>query len=415
MQLQTEEELKLSVWRNTFRTLRHRNFRLYWSSQIISQTGSWMQVVAQSWIVYELTKSPFLLGLVNFIGLIPTLPVSLIAGVVIDRYSRRKVLIVTETILTLQAFAMAALVWFHVIQVWHIILLTCILGAAMALEQPARLAFIVDVVGKDDLTNATALNSSVFNAARIIGPSIAGLTLAWVGASWCFLINAISFIPVVLAILVMDPIIETHRRDLQSKTKGMVSAGLKYILKNQVIFALMTIVIISSTFTMSFVALTTVFSDEVLKSGSSGFGLLMGAVGVGAVIGALIVANIRAGHRGRWLNFGNILVPAVLIFFSFSRVFPLSLVLIAVVAASSSIRQTLVTSLIQINTPNEYQGRVMSLFNLLYNGMARVGVMGIGGLAEFTGIAVAVAIGGIISLVWGAVVIWRMPYVDRLS
>jgi MFS family permease len=400
-------------WSHTFRALRHRNFRLFWLGQIVSLIGIWMQTVAQSWLVYRLTDSPFMLGLVNVVGLLPVAPMSLLAGVISDRFPRRNLIIIADTVLMLQAFVIAVLTWLNVIQVWHIIVLSFVLGMAAALEQPARLAFVVDTVGKEDLTNAVALNTSVFNTARIVGPSIAGLTAAWIGEAGCFFINGMTYLAVILALLAIRL---SPRAVPRTRLKVAVSmaSGFRYVWSTQTVRALMTIVAVSSFFTMSYVALTTVFSRDVLQTGSSGLGFLMTAIGVGALIGALVVANIQEGCRGKWLTVGNVLGPAVLIAFCLSRSLPLSLILIAIVAVNSAVRQTLANSLIQIATPEDYQGRVMSIFNLIFNGMGRIGVMGIGGLAEFTGIAWAVGLGAAVSLLWGLIVIWQMPYVHSL-
>jgi MFS family permease len=404
---------RASRWPHTFRALRHRNFRLFWFGQIVSLTGTWMQTVAQSWLVYRLTDSPLMLGLVNLVGLLPVVPVSLLAGVISDRFPRRNLIIIADIVLMLQALAMAVLIWLNLIQVWHVIALSFILGAAAALEQPARLAFVVDTVGKEDLTNAVALNASVFNTARIVGPPIAGLTVAWVGEAGCFSINGMTYLVIILALLAIRLPPQAMSRT-RLKVAGSMAGGFRYVWGTQTIRALMTVVAVSSFFTMSYVALTTVFAQDVLRAGSSGLGFLMMAVGVGAMIGALFVANIQVGHRGKWLTVGNVLGPAVLVLFCFSRLLPLSSILIAVVAASSSVRQTLANSLIQIATPEAYQGRVMSIFNLLFAGMGRVGVLVVGGVAEIVGIAWAVGLGAAVSLIWGLIVIWRMPYVHRL-
>lgn len=412
----TEAALSTSRWPRTFRALRHRNFRLFWAGQVVSLTGTWMQTVALSWLVYRLTDSPFMLGLVNFVGLLPVVPVSLLAGVISDRFPRRNVIIIADIVLTLQALVLAALTWLGMIQVWHIIVLSFVLGGAAAMEQPARLAFVVDTVGKEDLTNAVALNSSVFNTARIIGPTLAGLTVAWIGEASSFLINGLTYLVAILTLLAVRLPPETVSK-AQDKAAGIgmsMASGFRFVWRTESVRGLMAIVAISSFFTMAYVALATVFASDVLQAGASGLGFLMTAVGLGALGGALLVANIHQGRRGKWLAVANILGPAFLILFCVSRSLPLSLALIAVVAANSAVRQTLASSLIQIATPEDYQGRVMSIFNLLFQGMSRVGVMAVGGLAEVVGIVWAVGAGAGVSLLWGAIVIWRMPYVHRL-
>lgn len=405
--------LRIKQWPHSLRALQHRNFRLYWSSQIVSFTGTWMQTLALSWLIFRITDSPLMLGLVNLVGLIPVLPISLFSGVISDRFSRKSIILLSDSVLVLQAFILAFLTWQNTIQVWQIIILSFIFGAAVALEQPARLAFVVDLVGKDDLTNATALNSAVFNNARIFGPALAGFTVAWIGEAGCFFINGISYLFVILVLLVIR-VKEDHLETFNEKVGASLKYGIKFVLQDRTVRALMAIVGIASFFTMSYVTLTTVFAEDVLNAGSEGLGFLMAAVGCGAIIGALFVANLKKGGRGKWLTASNIIGPAILIIFSLSSsLFP-SLILIAIVAVNSATRQILSTSLIQISTPDSLQGRVMSIFTLVFNGMSRVGVVFIGGIAEFTGIAWAVGLGALISLLWGIIVIWRMPHIYRL-
>jgi MFS family permease len=397
----------------TFRALRHRNFRLFWFGQIVSQTGTWMQIVAQGWLVYRLTDSPLMLGVVNVVGLVPVVPISLLAGVISDRFPRRNLIILTESVLMLQAFAMAILTWLELIQVWHVILLSFILGAAAALEQPARLAFVTDTVGKEDLTNAVGLNSAVYNSARIIGPSIAGVTLAWIGESGCFFINSLTYVAVILALLAIRLPAHVAPKTRMQVANSLVD-GLRYVWDMRTIRALMAIVAVSSFLTLPYLALMPAFAADVLETGPEGLGLLMTGVGLGAIGGALAVANTRTGIRGKWLTVGNILGPAFLILFCLSQSLPLSLLLVVLVGASNAVRTALANSLIQLTAQEEYRGRVMSVFNLLFSGMSRVGALGIGGLAEVTGVTAAIGLGAVVSLIWGFLVIWRMPYVYRL-
>lgn len=409
----SEPALQASRWSRTFRALRHGNFRLFWFGQIVSLTGTWMQIVAQGWLVYRLTESPFMLGLVSVVGLLPVVPVSLLAGVISDRFSRRNLIIATESVLMLQAFAMAFLTWLDVIQVWHVIVLSFVLGAAAALEQPARLAFVADTVGKEDLTNAVALNASVYNSARIVGPSIAGLTVAWVGEAGCFFVNAATYLAVIFALLAVRLPPRTMPQTRLQVASSLI-AGFRYVWDARTIRALMAMVAVSSFFTLPYIALMPVFARDVLQAGPEGLGFLMTGVGIGAIGGALAVANIQAGRRGKWLTLGNVMGPAFLVLFCLSRSFPLSVAVIVLVGASNAVRQTLANSSIQIIASEEYHGRVMSIFNLLFNGMSRVGALGVGGLAEVVGAAWAVGLGAVVSLIWGLIVIRRMPYVHRL-
>lgn len=399
-------------WACTFRALCYRNFRLFWFGQIVSLTGTWMQIVAQGWLVYRLTDSPLMLGLVNVVGLLPVVPVSLLAGVVSDRFPRRHLIIVTEVLLMLQALAMAVLTWLNAIQVWHVIVLSFVLGAAAAMEQPARLAFVADTVGKEDLTNAVALNASVYSGARVVGPSIAGLAVAWMGEAGCFFINGVTYLAVICAVVAMRLTIPTTPKTRLQVTQSLVD-GFKYVWDTRIIRSLMAIVAVSSLFALPYVALLPVFARDVLQVGPQGLGLLMAGGGIGAIGGAMGVASIRVGRRGRWLTWGNIMGPAFLVLFCLSWSFPLSLVLTILAGASNAVRQTLANGLIQLTASEEYHGRVVSVYNVLFNGMSRVGALGVGGLAELTGVTWAVGLGAVVSLIWGLMVIWRMPSVRR--
>ncbi|MFC1922349.1 MFS transporter [Chloroflexota bacterium] len=402
-----------SRWSRTIRSLRHRDFRIYWTGQVVSMVGTWMQIVAQGWIVYALTDSPLMLGLVSFAGLLPVLPISLAAGVLSDRYSRRSIMMVTESVLMLQAFAMAALIWLDVIQVWHIILLSFILGAAAAMEQPARLAIVADIVGDEDLSNAVALNSGGNNTARIIGPSIAGLIIATYGGAACFLINGITYLVFILALFA----IRVPRQSLSSDQERFVTSlsdGFKYIMQSKVILGLLFIISVASFLTIPYIALMPVFAKDILQVGASGLGFLLTAVGVGAILGAILVAYLQPGRRGKWLTIANFVGPVFLVLFSFSGTLPLSLLFVVFVGASNAIRLTLANSLAQLNSAKEYHGRVMSIFNLLFNGMSRVGALFIGGFAELTNIAWVLGISAAASAIIGLVVIYRMPQVRRL-
>lgn len=404
----------VSRWPRTVRALRHRNFRLYWFGQIASQAGTWMQIVAQGWLVYRLTDSPLMLGLVTVVGLIPVVPVSLLAGVLSDRFSRKKLIITTEIVLMLQALILAALTWFGIVQVWHVIVLSFVLGGAAALEQPARLAFVVDTVGKEDLSNAVALNSSVYNLARIVGPAAAGLLVASIGEAGCFFINGLSYLPVILAMLAIRvPSRQVVKEKLQ--VMGSLASGFRYTWDARAIRSLLLIVALSSFFTLPYITLMPVFARDVLAAGPEGLGFLMTAVGVGAIGGALVVANVQSGRRGKWLMAGNLLGPAFLLLFCLSQSFALSIVVVALLGASNAIRQTLANSLIQITTSDDYHGRVMSLFNLLFNGMSRTGALAVGAVAELTGVPLALGASAVISLVLGAAMFYRMPEVLHLA
>jgi MFS family permease len=406
--------IKSMHWPRAFQSLRYRNFRLYWTGQVISQMGTWMQIVAQGWVVYNLTDSPLMLGLVNFAALLPVVPISLLAGVLSDRVPRRELIIVTESVLMLQSLIMAGLIWFNLIQVWHVIVLSFILGAASALEQPARLAFVVDLVGKDDLSNAIALNSSGSNTARIVGPALAGVIVAAIGEAACFFINGISFLAIILALLAIRlSNVPRTKRSLQ--VVGNLKDGFDYMKNNRIILGLLFIMSIASFLTLPYITLMPVFARDSLQSGSEGLGFLMTAVGVGAIVGALLVANLHPVNRGKWLLLSNIIGPIFLIIFALSTSYWTSLILVILVGASNSIRLTLANSLTQINTSDEYQGRVMSMFNLLFNGMSRIGSLAIGGLAEIIPVSWALGLSSLVSAIIGLFYIFKSPILRNLN
>jgi MFS family permease len=396
----------------TFRALRHRNFRLFFLGQIVSLTGTWMQTVAQGWLVYRLTDSPFMLGLVNLVALLPVAPISLLAGVISDRFPRRVVILVAEVVLAGQALLLALLTWRGIVQVWHVMVLSFVLGLAAALEQPARLAFVMDTVGREDISNAVALNSTVFNGARIVGPALAGLLVAWTGEQGCFLVNALTYLGMILALLLMR--MDDKPRLQASGVGRSFLEGLRYLRQQRTILVLLSLSAIASYFALPYVTLMPAFARDVLGVGAEGLGFLMTAVGVGAVAGALGVASLRVGDRGLILSLANLLFPATLVFFSLARAYPLNLGLLTLVGASYITQQALANALIQINTDEAYLGRVMSIFGLLFNGMSRVGALQVGAVAEVTGVPVAIASSAALAIVWGLFVLWRWPFVRRI-
>lgn len=413
MSISPEPATAVPLWPRTIRSLQDRNFRFYWAGQSISSIGTWMQIVAQGWVVYNLTDSPLMLGLVNFVGLLPVVPISLLSGVLSDRFSRRKLMIITEIILLLQALIMAVLIYLDIIQIWHVIVLSFILGSAAAMEQPARLAIVVDIVGKDNLSNAVALNSSAYNTARIVGPAIAGLVIASYGEAACFMINSITYLALILA-LILIRIPSQIRSSEQVRLVGSLKDGFEYIKGNKVILSLLLIISVASFLTIPYIALMPVFARDILTIGAEGLGFLLTAVGAGAILGALLVAYMRSGSRGKWLLMANIAGPVLLLFFVLSGSLPLSLMMVVLVGASNAIRLTLANSLTQLTTEDTFHGRVMSVFNLLFNGLSRVGALVIGGLAEFTNISWALGAGAVLSAGMGLLFLYRMPHIRRL-
>ena len=318
----------------TLRALRHRNFQLFFSGQLVSLIGTWMQNIAQAWLVYRLTGSSFLLGAVGFAGQIPVFLIAPFGGTTADRHNRQRVVIATQTAAMILAFILAGLTLTDKVQVWHIFVLSALLGVVNAFDIPARQAFLVDMVGKEDLMNAIALNSSMFNGARIVGPAIAGVLVASIGEGWCFFANAVSYIAVIIGLLMM-------RVQAPGKLAGdgsqlqHILEGFRFAMSTGPIRALLLLLGLVSLVGMPYTVLMPVFADKILHGGARGLGILMGATGVGALLGALTLAS-RSGLSGlgKWIALSCAGFGFFLVAFSFSRYFWLSAAVLALVSGS---------------------------------------------------------------------------------
>ncbi|HEV2232555.1 MAG TPA: MFS transporter [Terriglobia bacterium] len=389
-----------------FRALRHRNYRLFFSGQIISLVGTWMQSVAQSWLVYRLTGSSLLLGLVGFAGQIPVFLLAPIGGVVADRYSRHRIVIGTQTSAMVLAFILSALTLLGHIRVWEIMLVASLLGVVNAFDIPARQAFIVDMVHSDDLINAIALNSSMVNSARVLGPAIAGVTVAAVGEGWCFFANGASYIAVIAGLLLMAVAPRELGRDAASGLERIVE-GFRWVAKTAPIRALLLLLGLVSLTGMPYAVLMPIFADKILHGGARGLGMLMGASGIGALAGTLILAAKRQVHGlGRWIAFASFGFGASMILFAASRSYPLSIVLLVPVGFSMMLQMSASNTLIQTMVPDELRGRVMAVYSMMFMGMAPFGALVAGAMANHIGAPITVALGGLAclagSLVFGA-------------
>ncbi len=389
-----------------FRALRHRNYRLFFSGQIISLVGTWMQSVAQSWLVYRLTGSSLLLGLVGFAGQIPVFLLAPIGGVVADRYSRHRIVIATQTSAMVLAFILSALTLLGHIRVWEIMLVASLLGIVNAFDVPARQAFIVDMVHSEDLINAIALNSSMVNGARVIGPAIAGVTVAAVGEGWCFFANGASYIAVIVGLVLMVVAPRELGRDTASGLERIVE-GFRWVAKTAPIRALLLLLGLVSLTGMPYAVLMPIFADKILHGGARGLGMLMGASGIGALAGTLILAAKREVRGlGRWIAFASFGFGASMILFASSRSYPLSIVLLIPVGFSMMLQMSASNTLIQTMVPDELRGRVMAVYSMMFMGMAPFGALVAGAMANHIGAPITVALGGLTclagSLVFGA-------------
>jgi MFS family permease len=398
----------------TFAALSHRNYRLFFAGQLVSLTGTWMQNVAQAWLVYELTGSPFKLGVVSFCSGVPVLIFSLWAGVLADRMPKRRMLLLTQVVMMTLAFILAADVFLGTVLWWHIAVLAFLLGAANAFDGPTRQAFVVEMVGRKELMNAIALNSAMFNTARIVGPALAGLVLAVVGTSWCFVLNGVSFLAVIWGLLLMDvkPYVGTSSAESPLK---QIHEGLSYVWRHPTVRPLITLVAVSNMFALGYMALLPAFAQDILHAGKVGYGFMSTAIGVGALIGALIIASLGNYQRkGLVLTVGNLLFPTMVIALSLSRSFHLTIGFLVVAGLGFMTQNATANTLVQTTVPDALRGRVMSVYMMVFVGFFPIGSLIAGAMAERFGIPAGAAFGGVIALVYGLYLLWRAPGIRAL-
>jgi MFS family permease len=386
-----------SRWQAGMRALRHRNFQLFFSGQLISLIGTWMQSVAQSWLVYRLTGSALLLGSVGFASQIPVFLFAPLGGITADRVNRRYIVICTQVASMLLAAILAALTLFHRVQVWHVFVLASLLGVVNAFDIPGRQSFLVEMVGREDLMNAIALNSSMFNGARVIGPAIAGILVAKIGEGWCFFGNAVSYIAVIIGLLLMR-VHSPVRAAMASPLEHMME-GFRFVDRTAPIKALLLLLGLVSLVGMPYVVLMPIFADQILHGGARGLGILMGSTGVGALFGALTLA-FREGVKGlgRWVAWCCAGFGASLAVFALSHTFWLSVILLLPVGYCMMLQMACSNTLIQVMVPDALRGRVMAVYSMMFMGMAPIGALLGGVLAESLGAPRTVAIGGVACL-----------------
>lgn len=377
-----------------FRALRHRNYQYFFIGQLLSLIGTWMQSVAQAWLVYRLTGSTVLLGLISFSGQIPVFLLAPIGGAIADKYDRQRILQITQTTAMILASVLTILTLTDAIEVWHIFVLAALLGIANAFDIPTRQAFIVEIVRREDLTNAIALNSSMFNGARIVGPAIAGLLVASVGEGWCFGINAVSYIAVLIGLFLIN--IEIKRKvSIPGSAISNIVEGFRFVATTSPVRSLLLLLGVVSLMGSPYAVLMPIFADQILNGGASGLGILMGASGVGALAGALALAARKSlKGLGRWIAIASSGFGASIIAFSFSRSFWLSAAFLVPAGFSMMIQMAASNTLVQSMVPDELRGRVMAVYSMMFMGMAPLGAMLAGTLAGMIGAPYTVALGG---------------------
>jgi MFS family permease len=398
----------------TFRALRHRNFQLYLGGQLVSLAGTWMQNIAQGWLVYQISGSTVMLGIVGFAAAIPAFLIAPWAGVVVDRVNKRNLLVATQAVQMVLAFVLAFLTFTGLVQVWHVVVLAVLLGAVNSFDGPARQAFVVDMVGRDDLPNAIALNSMTFNAARVVGPAFGGILLATVGSAWCFAINGFSFLAVIFSLLAMK-IPPMHKyTDMRSPWQQLKS-GISYSVHHEELRGLLLLALFFSTFGIAYMTVLPAFVDQILNAGATGFGLITSAVGLGAVSGALIVARYGdRGQRGRMLFAAAMAFPVVLVLFALNSNFIVALLLTYLLGVGFMLQFTEINTLLQTRVEDSMRGRVLSLYTLTFFGFTPFGNLLVGALGQAIGLSLALIIMAVITLVSSVVIFWRTPALRRL-
>ena len=391
------------------RALRHRNFRLFFGGQLVSLIGTWMQSVAQSWLVFRLTHSSVLLGLVGFASQIPVFLLAPVGGLVADRRHRLRLLVATQTASMVLAFALAALTLSGRVREWHIFVLAALLGVVNAFDIPIRQAFVVEMVAREDLVNAIALNSSMVNGARVVGPAVAGVLVATIGEGWCFFANAVSYIAVIAALLRMD----VPRRALPPRASSALShlaEGFRFVARTPPIRALLLLLGVVSFTGMPYAVLMPVFAEDILHAGARGLGILMGASGLGALLGSLALARRRGVQGlGRWVAVSTACFAMGLVLFALSRSLPLSVLILFPLGGAMIVQMAASNTLIQAMVPDALRGRVMGVYSMMFMGMAPLGAMLAGGLAGRLGAPATVAAGGIVCLAAAGVFALRLP------
>lgn len=404
----------MSSRQGIFAAMRHRNFQLYFGGQLVSNIGTWMQVIAQAWVVYQIGHSELILGLVAFASAIPVLLITPWAGVVVDRMPRRTLLMITQTGAMILAFIMAALTFTNLIQEWHVIVLAALLGVVNAFDAPARQAFVPEIVTREDLPNAIAMNSMMFNSARVIGPAVAGLTLAAVGAAWCFTINGISFLAVLLGLWLID--LPDRRVVHTASPWSQLVSGLRYTAKHSELSTLILISLVFSVFGISYATILPAFVENTLHMGAAAYGWVNTATGLGAVTGAfLLMYGLSHGKRGKLLVAVNIAFPIILMLFAFTSNFVPALVLAYGLGLGFMMQFTTLNTLLQTRVEDSFRGRVMGLYTLTFFGFAPFGNLLIGYLGEKMGLSIAMALFAACSLILSTLILIKTPQIRKLE
>lgn len=402
-------------WQQSFAAMKYPNYRLWFWSQMMSLFGTWMQMTAQGYFVFHLTHSPAYLGYLAFASGIPTWLFMMYAGVIADRISRRDLMIITQTGMMVLAFIQAALTFTGVIRPWQIVILAFCLGIANAFDAPARQSFAFDMVDKEDLMNAIAMNSAMFNSAMAIGPAISGVTYALFGPAWCFTINGLSFLVVIRALYVM----KLPRITAKTQGKSAISdlrEGFRYVVSHPTIRMIIGLMAVMSIFGFSFMTLLPAWAVKVLGGDETVNGLLQSSRGIGALIGAFVIASLgRFQFKGRLLTLGTFAFPIGLLLFAAMRAIPFSLLMLMGVGMANILIMNMANALVQVTVEDRLRGRVMGIYTFIFFGFMPIGGLGAGAVAENLGAPVTLTMGALICLGVAAITWIFFPQLRQLK
>jgi MFS family permease len=413
-------------WKSDFRSLivenwlalapalRSRNFRLFWLGQTISTVGTALQVVAEGWLIYTLTGSTLWLGLVGLIGLLPVAPISFLGGILIDRVPRRKLILATQSGLMAQAAIFALLGLTGEIRLWHIVILYFVFGALLAIDHPARRAFLVELVKPDELANAVALNATIFNISSLIGYAVGGVLIATIGAGGTMLLNALTYLFPIGALAMIQ--LPDMRQDTRRASLGLaLSEGIVTLWRRPILLGTISLMAVVGGLAWPVYGLMPAFAQEVLHTNSVGLGLLLAAGALGSVVGTGVVAKVGARRRGRAMTVVSLLLPLLVIGVALSDDIWLTHLFLVMSGIALIVLQSLAVTLVQLHIADRVRGRVMSIYSMLHAGSDTMGNVLIGGAAVYLGLPLALSLGGVVALIFALGARLGMPAIDRLD
>lgn len=390
---------------NNFHALTHKNFRNYWLGQCVSLIGTWMQTMGQAWLVLTITNSSLLLGLLGVMQFLPITVLSLFTGVIIDKYPKKKILIFTQIVSMILALLLALMVFTHTVRYSFILVLAMLLGVTNSIDMPTRQSFTIEIAGKEDLMNAIALNSAIFNLAKILGPSIGAVIMATLGAGWCFLLNGISFIAVLYGLFHIK--VEAYVREKKKiNIIKEIKDGLNYIYDEKVLFKTVILLLVVGVFAFNYGVLVPVLTKNVLHMKETGYGMLMACLGLGSLIGALTVSmKSKSGPKMKVMIYSSIIISLFLIAVGFTNNFFITAILLCGTGIFNIYFSTTANTTLQMYSKDEYRGRVMSVYSLVFAGATPLGNLFAGGTSQVFGVSKAFSISGVVIIIFTLLVL----------